>query len=86
MQGLVKGRVQGVFFRLETQQQAIRLGLTGWVRNTVDGHVEVCISGEDSQVTRMLEWLQQGPRLAHVETVELNLVSRTEVDDFQILG
>ncbi len=46
LQGLVKGRVQGVFFRAETQAEAIRLGLSGWVRNTIDGNVEVLIAGD----------------------------------------
>ena len=40
---IVRGRVQGVFFRAATQREARRLGLTGWVRNRPDGSVEICI-------------------------------------------
>lgn len=69
--GLVKGRVQGVFFRAETQAQAQRLGLTGWVRNTGDGHVEVLVSGAEGAVRAMRAWLLQGPPRARVDSLEL---------------
>ncbi len=69
--GLVKGRVQGVFFRAETQAQATRLGLGGWVRNTSEGHVEVLISGPACKVLEMQAWLEAGPPRARVDKLEL---------------
>jgi len=86
MQGLIKGRVQGVFFRMETQKQALQLQLTGWVRNTGAGHVEVLICGDQAKVASMIEWLHQGPALAHVAAVDLAIISNPELDDFQIAG
>ena len=71
LHGLVKGRVQGVFFRAETRSEAIRLGLSGWVRNTSDGHVEVMIGGEQAELEIIREWLLQGPPRARVDGLEL---------------
>ncbi|MCG8414044.1 MAG: acylphosphatase [Pseudomonadales bacterium] len=77
--GLVKGRVQGVFFRAETQAEAQRLGLTGWVRNTREGHVEVKICGEMAALEAMRGWLQQGPPRARVDSLELVTCDDPEV-------
>jgi acylphosphatase len=70
-QGCVSGRVQGVFFRTETQRKAEQLGLDGWVRNVDDGSVEVLICGSEADIREMLEWLRQGPPLAVVAEVSL---------------
>jgi acylphosphatase len=67
---LVSGRVQGVFFRASTREQAQRLGLRGHACNLADGRVEVVAEG-DAQALDLLEaWLHQGPPLAQVERVE----------------
>lgn len=65
----ISGRVQGVFFRAETQQTANGLNLTGWVRNMADGRVEAVFEGEDKNVNKMLEWCHIGPPAAQVEEV-----------------
>ena len=57
---LVKGRVQGVFFRAYTKDKADELHLGGWVRNLTDGRVEVCVEGEAAAVEKMLQWLSRG--------------------------
>ena len=57
---IVEGRVQGVFFRAYTKEEADKLGLTGWVRNLTDGSVEALVEGETEAVDRMLHWFQQG--------------------------
>jgi len=84
LRGLVKGRVQGVFFRAETQRQAQELGLAGWVRNTAGGHVELLIAGEEAALERMREWLRQGPVLAKVDSVELRQDEDPGLPGFQI--
>ena len=66
------GRVQGVWFRASTQETAARLGLTGWVKNTIDGAVEVYAQGEDDAVDRLLSWCYQGPPGAHVDRIDFN--------------
>jgi acylphosphatase len=67
---LVRGRVQGVFFRTSTQREAKRLGLTGWVKNLADGTVEVVAEGEDDSLKEFVGWLQRGPTAARVERVD----------------
>ncbi len=67
---VVHGRVQGVYFRQTTCQQADILGLSGWVRNMANGTVETEFQGEEEPVSRMLDWLAQGPSLAQVTLVE----------------
>ena len=65
----VSGRVQGVFFRAETQRVAIGFNLTGWVRNVADGRVEAVFEGEDANMDKMLAWCHIGPPHARVENV-----------------
>ena len=65
----VSGRVQGVFFRAETQRAAVGFNLTGWVRNMADGHVEAVLEGEDENVDKMLDWCHIGPPAARVKNV-----------------
>ncbi|WP_298188275.1 acylphosphatase [uncultured Pseudomonas sp.] len=69
--GYVSGRVQGVYFRQATAQQAEQLALDGWVRNLVDGRVEVLFEGEEAAVAELADWLQQGPETAEVSGLEL---------------
>jgi acylphosphatase len=68
---VVRGRVQGVFFRVETGQRARSLGLAGWVRNNPDGTVEAVFEGDRDLVDSMLAWCRRGPAAAHVEDVEV---------------
>ena len=63
----IKGRVQGVFFRAETQRVAQGFNITGWVRNMADGRVEVVLEGEDTNVDNMIKWCHVGPPTARVE-------------------
>ena len=65
----ISGRVQGVFFRAETQRSAVGFNLTGWVRNIADGRVEACFEGKDENIDKMIEWCHIGPPAARVEEV-----------------
>jgi acylphosphatase len=67
---LVRGAVQGVFFRAETRNRARSLGIDGWVRNNPDGAVEAVFEGDDERVESMVEWCRRGPAGARVEDVE----------------
>ncbi|MEX0991398.1 MAG: acylphosphatase [Actinomycetota bacterium] len=67
----VSGRVQGVWFRASAEEQAVRLGLGGWARNTRDGRVEAVFEGPDAAVDEAVAWCREGPRLARVEGVEV---------------
>lgn len=66
----VTGRVQGVFYRASTQEQAEKLNLTGYARNLSDGSVEVLACGDAQAVETLCDWLWQGPLHARVDNVE----------------
>lgn len=66
----VTGRVQGVYYRASTQEQARTLGLRGWVRNMPDGRVELRAQGTRGRVEALLEWCRKGPPASRVESVE----------------
>ena len=69
--GYITGKVQGVYYRQTTLEQAQTLGLDGWVKNLADGRVEVLFEGPQRAVTELAEWLKQGPVDARVDVVEL---------------
>ena len=74
----VTGRVQGVGFRYGTLQEARQRGLSVWVRNLVDGSVEVVVQGPAAAVDHLVDWLAAGPRFASVTNLEVVAV---EPDD-----
>lgn len=80
----VSGRVQGVCFRMYTQQQARILGLTGWVKNLPDGRVEVMASGEEMQLGMLKNWLNTGLDMAKVLDVDIEIIDKKDFDDFTI--
>ena len=82
--GLIRGRVQGVFFRAETQARARKLGLKGWVKNTGEGDVAVLVAGPEAAVRSMQEWLDSGPPLARVDSVELSECALPDCSGFEI--
>jgi len=62
--------VQGIGFRDALRSEALRLGVTGWVRNLTDGSVEALAQGDPAAVAALLEWARRGPPAARVERVE----------------
>jgi len=80
----VIGRVQGVGYRESCRAEAIRLGVTGSVRNLGDGSVEAVFEGDERLVDLMVSWCRRGPRLAHVRTVEVGAEEPTGASDFRI--
>jgi acylphosphatase len=67
----IYGLVQGVCFRAYTRQQALTLGITGWVRNLSDGTVEAFLEGDKATVTQMLNWCYKGPPAANVTKIDI---------------
>jgi acylphosphatase len=78
---LVNGRVQGVFFRSETQIQAKKLDVKGWIRNLADGRVEAVFEGEDGAVKKLIDFCRRGPPGAKVTSV--NVLWETYTGDLQ---
>lgn len=78
---VARGRVQGVGYRAFVEDEALRLGLEGWVRNRRDGTVEAVFSGPDETVAWIIEALRRGPSAALVEAVDV-----TESDAHALRG
>ncbi len=68
---VIHGRVQGVFFRAGTRDEAVRIGVAGWVRNLPDGSVEALFEGETLKVEEILGWSHKGPSGARVSSVDI---------------
>lgn len=79
---IVAGRVQGVWFRASTREQAVALGLNGYARNLADGRVEVLACGDDAALESLREWLWQGPPAAQVDAVECSEVAEEPPQGF----
>ena len=79
----VHGRVQGVWFRGWTVDQARALGLHGWVRNRRDGSVEMLLSGDEEAVDRMIALCRRGPSAARVEHVDVEEVEAAIPGSFE---
>jgi acylphosphatase len=83
---VVRGRVQGVYFRASAQREARRLGVCGWVRNRADGSLEMVAEGEEAAVRDLHGWAQKGPSAARVDKVDTRWRSYVgEYSDFRIL-
>ena len=76
---LISGRVQGVFFRASTQEQAQQLGVRGWAKNLSDGRVEVVACGTPDAVEALCEWLRHGPPLAEVTSLAIHQETPGEI-------
>ncbi|MGQ9689229.1 MAG: acylphosphatase [Desulfobaccales bacterium] len=84
-QVLISGRVQGVFYRARTRDQALARGLTGWVRNLPDGRVAAVFEGPREKIEDMLAWCRIGPSYAAVDEVLTDWQPyRGEFQDFTI--
>lgn len=79
---LVAGRVQGVWYRGWTVDQAVALGLDGWVRNRRDGSVEILASGSEDAVAALIERCRAGPPAARVESVEVEVADEAVPQGF----
>ena len=80
----VTGRVQGVFFRATTREEAESVGADGWVRNLDDGRVEAVFEGTEAQVTEMVEFCHEGSPAATVDTVDVEHEAPEGLSGFEV--
>ena len=82
---IIEGRVQGVWFRDSTRNEALHLGVFGWVRNLPNGNVEVLAEGPEDKVKKLVQWCHNGPPAASVTRVQESQDEwRGEFEGFEI--
>lgn len=81
----VSGKVQGVFFRAGTQEQAESLQLTGWIKNLPNSDVELVVSGDRDHIMQITDWLWQGPPAAEVSNVHWEEIPYEQFSEFKVI-
>lgn len=84
LRAVVSGKVQGVWYRQSTLEQAASQGVHGWVRNLPDGRVEAWLEGEEAPVREVARWLEQGPARAEVAGVDLQQMEPQGFAEFEV--
>ena len=69
----IRGKVQGVFYRVSARRTALETGVTGWIKNTPEGNVEAMASGQTEAVNKFIDWCKKGPSRAAVAEVVVSL-------------
>ena len=80
---VLRGRVQGVFYRESMRQEAVRLGVNGWVCNRLDGGVEAMVEGPAAAVEAIIAWCRLGPPDAHVASLETHEAASGSFERFE---
>lgn len=79
-----RGRVQGIFFRATTKELADKLGISGWVKNELDGSVSIHAEGESELLDELIIWCNRGPEMARVDSVLTEKIQVKGFVDFEI--
>ena len=82
---LIKGKVQGVFYRATAKEKAAELRLSGWIKNTDEGHVEAVASGTEDGIEAFITWCKKGPSGAEVNSVDVIETGEKISEGFLIL-
>lgn len=82
---VVSGKVQGVFYRDSARQKAQSLGITGWIKNTADGTVELHACGDEENIKAFVDWLWEGPSVAQVTDVIWQGIEEKKYEGFRII-
>jgi acylphosphatase len=82
---LIKGNVQGVFYRATSKKIADKLKLSGWVKNTIEGDVEITATGNEEQLNEFIKWCKKGPEKAQVEDVIIRHELEIFYTEFEII-
>ena len=80
----VRGRVQGVFYRATTKEEADKLGISGWVKNESDGSVSITAEGDSDKLSKFTEWCKKGPIMARVDSLEEEIIDPSGATDFVV--
>ena len=83
---IICGKVQGVWFRAGSKEKADELGIFGWVKNKLEGTVEIYAEGEKSQLENFIAWCHKGTPAANVTSLEINPIPLQKFTSFKILS
>ena len=81
---IIKGDVQGVFYRATAKKVAEKIGIAGWIKNRKDDDVEAMATGTQPQLEQFISWCRRGPEKADVEDVIVKPEKETTFDDFVV--
>jgi acylphosphatase len=82
---LIKGKVQGVFYRATAKEMAEKIGIKGWIKNTPSGDVEAVVTGNEQELAEFTSWCKQGPRRANVTEVISTQREHATFEDFSVI-
>ena len=82
---LIKGKVQGVYYRATAKDIAQALELKGWVKNTREGHVELIVTGSEKALQQFIEWCRKGPDKAIVHSINVTSIKDEKFEDFRVI-
>jgi len=82
---LIKGKVQGVYYRNAAKEEADKLDITGWVKYISEGRVEAMATGNDEQLKQFIQWCRRGPEKAIVKDVIITSLSPQQFNDFTVI-
>ena len=82
---LIKGEVQGVFYRATAKKMAEKLTLKGWIKNRENDDVEAMVTGSEQQLEQFINWCKKGPEKAEVEDVIITKEKETPFNDFEVI-
>ena len=85
IQLLIRGKVQGVFYRASARDMAEQFGVTGWIKNTSEGDVEALASGNEEQLQQFIDWCRSGPPHAAVTDVAVKRINEQAFEKFRIV-
>ena len=81
---LIKGKVQGVFYRVSAGETAAKTGVTGWIRNSLKGDVEAVVTGTEEQLSQFVSWCKKGPPGSKVTEVIATELEEEQFIEFAI--
>jgi acylphosphatase len=82
---MIKGKVQGVFYRVSAKEAADNLDITGTVKNTREGNVEITAVGSNENIDKLINWCHRGPSRAKVDDVEVRDLPIQQFNSFDII-
>lgn len=82
---LIRGEVQGVFYRATAKKNADKLNITGWIKNTAEGDVEAVVSGGEKEIQEFINWCKKGPEKAAVQDIIVTGEKEIIFNDFEVI-